>query len=221
MRKKIKVITFLTVILLTYSCSPSLKTLNSWTQENGNNLYNKNVLVITRIKNNVARIESERAIKKELLNLKINAEESSSQFSILDPSKKLSEEEIQNAVKKIKEKGFDAIILTTLKDYDETIYTEESGGYYAGGRYYGAYISGFESYYGSMNSIYDGGVYVPSEIKTTISKKYVMETVAYDLNLPKDKALISITTVEIEDPNDIKRISKEYAKKIIQKTLKN
>jgi hypothetical protein len=221
MKNIVKSIVLIAVLVLVSSCSPSLNVLNSWTEKGDNNLSGKNVLVITKVKDKTARIESEEAITSQLSASNIKAKSSFKIFSMLDPNRKLNKEEVEDAVKKIKEKGYNAIVLTTLKDYDETRHTEQSGGYYAGGSYYGSHYRGFGSYYGRVYSSYDRGVYVPSETKTFVSKKYILETVTYDLDLPKDKELISVTTIEVEDPEDLESITKQYAKAVVSRILKN
>ncbi len=221
MKKVVKCIAGLLVLTLMSSCYSSLKVLNSWTESENNDLSRKNVLVIAKTSNNSVRIETEEAITKQLAASNIKATSSFDLFSMLDPDRKLSKEEVEDFEKKIKNKGFNAIVLTTLKDYDETQHTEESGGYYAGGNYYGGYYGGFNSYYGTIYPIYfDSGVYVPSETNTYISKKYVLETVTYNLDLPKNKELISVTTVQVEDPANLSSITKKYAKAVVSRILK-
>ena len=219
MKNLVKSIVLVTILALGSSCSPSLTILNSWTESEAN-LIGKNVLVITKVKDNSARIESEEAIKRYLLASDIKAQSSFYLFSIIDPNRKVSEAEVGNIVKKIKKKGFNAIVLTTLKDYDETVYTRQTGGYYAGGSYYGGYYGNFNSYFGRVYSYYDRGIYVPSETKEYVSKKYVLETVTYDLDLSEDKGLISISSIKIENPENLKSITKKYAKSVVSKILK-
>lgn len=216
---KMKKIALLTLFAVITSCAPSINVLNSWAKED-NKLSEKNVLVLTKIKDEIKRIKSEEALTTQLLSSNIKAKSSFELFSMLDPTRELSVEEVENAVSEIKRKGFNAIVLTTLKDFDETVHTEQSGGYYAGGGYYGGYYGGFNTYYGRVYSYYDRGVYVESQTTTRVSKRYVLETVTYDLDLPKNKELISITTIEVKDPENLDAIAKQYAKQVVQNILK-
>ena len=221
MKNILKSVILLVALTLISSCSSTLTVLNSWTEKGDNILSGKNVLVITKVKDNGTRIQSEESITKQLLASNIKAKSSFKMFSMLEPNKKLNKEEIESAVKKIKEKGYNAIVLTTLKDFSKSQHTEQSGGYYAGGNYYGNHYGGFGSYYGRVYSSYDRGVYVPSESKTYTSKKYTLETVTYDLDLPENKELISVITIQIEDPEDIEKVAKKYAKTVVGKINKN
>jgi len=224
MKKIMNYTTTLIITVLLASCGSAVKVTNAWSnKKNPSNLQDKKVLVIARVKNsNPARVEFEEQIKDKLMTSNIDAKVSYHKLLVVEPKRKLSDEEMQKIGSDIKEKGFDVVILTTLKDYKETVKERHSGGYYAGGSYYrgGSYYGGFNTYY-RHNYYYDSGVYVPEKTTTQVSKKYILETVTYDLGLPKGEQLISILTSTIEDPDNLEKIAEKYAKNVTQYLLKN
>ncbi len=117
----------------------------------------------------------------------------------------------------IKNKGFDAVVLTVLRDKKKEVVSSETGGYTTGGyypSYYGPYYGGFGMYYGSVYSPYGygyGGTYVPSETRTYTSETYVLETVVYDLKRPNGKQLVAVVSTEITDPKSASEIAPKYA----------
>jgi len=217
MQHKISLLSAFVSLLLLTSCS-SLNVVGSWSKSE-NLLNNKNVLVITKTTDKLIRIDSENQIREQFSEQNVTATASYEKFPAIIPNKKQTQDQIDLIVKTIKSEGFNAVVLTTLKDYDETTYTSQSGGYYAGGSYYDPFYGGFSSYYGNVYSYYDQGMYVPEETTTQTSKKYTLETVTYDLDLPKEKQLISVVSVEIEDPSNLQRITKKYAEKVVSKIL--
>lgn len=114
--------------------------------------------------------------------------------------------------------------MNVLKDYNESMVTEESGGYYAGGTtYYGGYpgyYGGFYGYYHNPYSYSTYGNYVPSSSTTRISKSYILETLIYNLDEPEGKQLVSVVTTQIIDPSSVNKTAKDYSKLVFNSLKK-
>lgn len=216
MRKIIYSILSLTVILILNACS-SVKVLDSWKADNVNSINDKNILVIARTVNYQARIAFESEIVKQLTATGKKATASFSMFPNLNHDKKVTEERQEMILEILKNEGFNAVVLTVIKDYQEQTETVTDGGYYAGGRYnryYPGYYGGFNGYYHSPYSYSTYGNYVPETTTTYETKTYVLETVAYNLDEPEGKQLVAVITSEIEDPSNVTSTAKDYVNAI-------
>ena len=149
MKKSIYLVVSLTVIFLLNACS-SVKVLDSWKADNVNSLQDKNIIVIARTQNKQARIAFEQEIANQLRSKGFKATESFTKFPKLNPDEK-PDEERQEMIKTILEnEGFSGVVLTVVKDVQESTKTTSDGGYYAGGSYssyYPGYYGGFYGYY--------------------------------------------------------------------------
>ena len=174
--------------LLMTSCA-TVKVLDSWQGDNLSSLEGKAILVVARTDNPQARIAFEEAMANDLRKAGMNATE---------------------------KEGFYGVVMSVVKDYNESLVTEESGGYYAGGTtYYGGYpgyYGGFYGYYNSPRSYSTYGNYVPSTTTTRVSKSYILETLIYNLDEPEGKQLIGVVTSQIIDPSSVTKTAKEYSK---------
>ena len=206
----------LAIILVLSSCS-SVKVTDSWKGDNLNTLSGKKILVLARSDDMVTRQRFEQEIANKLREKGIDATESYTKFPSMKHNLKRSEAEIEQVVQIIKNEEFSGILLTVLKDKSKEIVTSETGGYTSGGYYpshYGGYYGGFGGYYGSVYSPYGygyGGSYVPSETRTYTSETYALETVIYNLDLPKGKQLLGVLSVDITDPKSASKVAPEYA----------
>lgn len=208
--------TFYSFLLLGFvllsSCS-SVKVLDSWKGDNLATMSDKNILVIARTDNQQARIAIEEAMANDIRKAGFKATESYLKFNSMNPNKKVDPEKVQALIEKA---GFKGVVMNVLKDYNESMVTEESGGYYAGGTtYYGGYpgyYGGFYGYYHNPYSYSTYGNYVPSSSTTRISKSYILETLIYNLDEPEGKQLVSVVTTQIIDPSSITKTAKDYSK---------
>lgn len=206
------------IILLSIlsSCS-NIKVLASWKADNVDDIKDNNVLVIARTDDNQARIAFENEIAKALKDKGIKTTTS---FSVLPPKIKIGKgvtEEQKVAFRNfLKTQGYDAIVLSVIKDTKETTKTYNDGGYYAGATvpFYPGFYNGFYSYYYHPMAYSSFGTYVEPSSTTTTYKTYVLETVAYDLTQDDTKQLVAVVTSEIENPQDINRNAALYTKKI-------
>ncbi|MDC3229166.1 hypothetical protein OAT87_01020 [Flavobacteriaceae bacterium] len=216
--------TFYSFLLLGFvllsSCS-SVKVLDSWKGDNLATMSDKNILVIARTDNQQARIAIEEAMANDIRKAGFKATESYLKFNSMNPNKKVDPEKVQALIEKA---GFKGIVMNVLKDYNESMVTEESGGYYAGGTtYYGGYpgyYGGFYGYYHNPYSYSTYGNYVPSSSTTRISKSYILETLIYNLDEPEGKQLVSVVTTQIIDPSSVTKTAKDYSKLVFNSLKK-
>jgi hypothetical protein len=216
--------TFYSFLLLGFvllsSCS-SVKVLDSWKGDNLATMSDKNILVIARTDNQQASIAIEEAMANDIRKAGFKATESYLKFNSMNPNKKVDPEKVQAMIEKA---GFKGVVMNVLKDYNESMVTEESGGYYAGGTtYYGGYpgyYGGFYGYYHNPYSYSTYGNYVPSSSTTRISKSYILETLIYNLDEPEGKQLVSVVTTQIIDPSSITKTAKDYSKLVFNSLKK-
>ncbi len=220
--KKIILLSVFTLILT--SCS-SVKITDSWKSDDAGTVKNEHIIVMARTDDQVARQRFEQEIADRLRAGGFNATESYKKFPSLSMNKKKTPEQVKQDIQILKNEGFEAVVLTVLRDKTKEVVTSETGGYTTGGyypSYYGPYYGGFGGYYGSVYSPYGygyGGTYVPSETRTYTSETYVVETVVYDLKRADGKQLVAVVTAEITDPKSASKIAPEYAEKVL-KSLK-
>ena len=212
MKKTMYSIMLIGFALVMSSCS-SVKVLDSWQGENLESLADKSILVVARTDNQQARIAFEEAMANDLRKAGLKATESYLKFSNHNPDEKVE----KGTMKALLEKdGFQGVVMSVVKDYNESLVTEESGGYYAGGAtYYGGYpgyYGGFYGYYHNPRSYSTYGNYVPSSTTTRVSKSYILETLIYNLDEPEGKQLVGVITSQIIDPSSVTKAAKDYSK---------
>ncbi|MCO5725408.1 hypothetical protein [Robiginitalea marina] len=203
------------------SCGSSVKVLSSWKGEPGTieKFKQKNVLVIARTADNQARTAFESEIVKGMTERGIKATESYKKVPRLNPQREVSEERAQQVLEMIQSEGFDAIVLTTVKDKQQTTQTTTSGvsvgmGY---GAYYPGHYGGFNSYYRypyAYGPYYSAGGYIPTGSTTTTFTTYVLETVGYNLDEAEEDQLVFVVTSELSDPKDAYKAAEKYVAKI-------
>lgn len=217
--------TFILLLLsLVFSSCSSIKVLNAWKSDQSETIRDKKVLVIARANRQQARVAFEEAIAKKMRNAGLDATESYREIAEMDPNKKISEKEVAETRARLEAKGYNAVVITMVKDKSLDVKRNVQGGYYAGATmpgYYPMYYSGFYGYYAHPSSyMYYGGNYVPETITTQTSTTYVLETLVYNLDLPEDQQLLAEVTSSIEDPTNAFETANAYANKIT-KALKN
>ena len=219
MKKVLNSITILLVIITLSSCS-GVKVLTSWKSDSVSEIKDNNFLVIARTENKQARIAFEQEISKQLRSTGKKATESFREMPNMNHDNELTEEQQKNFKQFLDNEGYDGVIVTVIKDYQESTRTTEDGGFYAGATfmpsYYPSYYGGFYGYYSNPLSYSTYGSYVPRSSTTYTVKTYILETVAYDLNQEDGKQLAVVVTSKIEDPQDIQKNAEEYTKKITE-----
>ena len=219
MKKTFKFITAILVLAVFASCS-SIKVLDAWKSDTVADVRDNNMLVIARTSNKQARIAFESEITKQLTSSGYAA---TSSYSVLpanvNTEKELTDEQKTNFLNFLTNEGYNGVVLTVVKDYQESTRTTTDGGYYAGGTYssyYPMYYGGFYGYYSHPYSYSSIGSYSPSTTTTSTIKTFVLETVVYDLDQNDGNQLAAVVTSKIEDPQDVTKNAQEYVKKITE-----
>jgi len=210
-------LTAILLMVITTSCS-GIKVLDAWKSDSSANIMNNNILVISRTENKQARIAFEQEIAKQLRAKGMKATESFKEMPNFNHDTELTETQQKNFKEFLSNEGYDAVIVTVVKDYQERTETSQDGGYYAGASYYPSYFpgyyGGFYGYYGNRMSYSTYGSYVPMSSTTQVVKTYIVETVAYDLTQEDGKQLAAVVTTKIDDPQNVTKNALEYTEKI-------
>ncbi len=224
MKNSILKLLALSILLSISSCS-SVKILNTWTSENVESIKSQNILIIARTANEKNRVAFEDEISKKLRAKGLNVTESYKKFPKINPNSKLTEERVKSIKKMLLEEGFNAVIVSVLKDTEQLSKTVTEGGYYTGESlrsYYSIYNVGFFGYYGhpiSYPDYRDKGIYVEQSRTTQTAQNYILETAAYNLELEEKEQLLAVITSKIREPESIYGLEDSYVKAIL-KSLK-
>mgnify|MGYP003562892444 CR=1 FL=1 len=214
MKKILQSLICIAALALT-SCS-SVQVLDAWKSDNIGEMKNNNFLVVTRTQDKQARI----ALEDEIVNqMTANGFKASASYTVFPSFAPNNQEDKDDAAlqKMLDSRGFDAVILTALKDYKEETRTTTSGGYYAGGNYsgyYPRYYGGFYGYYYHPYAYSSYGSYVPASSTTSTAQIYILETTIYDLTAPDENQLVAVVTSQVDDPQSITNVSADLVKKI-------
>ncbi len=219
---------YLLVLLLLLQACSSVKVLDAWkgADDSVEKFKQKNVLVFTRSANNSARIAFEEQIAMALEERGIKATESFKKFPKIHMNREMTEKREEMIRSILDSEGYNGIVLTTVKDKEQTTRTETSGVYVGAsyGAYYPGYYGGFYSYYrhpyayGPYYSSFGG--YIPTGTTTSTSTTYVLETVAYNLDEPPENQLVFVVTTSLSDPSDAYKTAEKYVAEIV-KSLSN
>ncbi len=209
---------YFALIFLVASCS-SFKVVDSYNSESVSTLYGQKILVIAR----AADERNRKAFEDEMVNTlngkDLNAFSSYKEFPGIDPSAELSAADIEQLKKLFVQKGFNAVVVSSIKDIDVLSESTVQGGYEAGasvGSVYN-YSSGFFAYYGDPYYLPRfKGVDVPVTVTTETNTTYVLQTIFYNLDLPENKQLVAAVTSKIVDPLYAYTLAKSYAKSIVK-----
>ncbi|WP_396158359.1 hypothetical protein [Flavobacterium sp.] len=222
---KLKNFTVLIVVFaFTLQNCSSTKVLNAWKAEDDivTKFKSKKVLVIARTANDYARSAFELAIANELRSKGIKATESYMKAPKIDPKKEMSEERIAFIKSLMASEGFTAVVLTVIKQKDQTT-TKSFNGIYVGAtydNYYPGYYGGFYNYFSypyAYGSYYDSfGVYIPMSSSTNTTTNYVLETVVYNLDEAENNQLVAVVTTSIKDPKEAHKTAEVYVKEMMQ-----
>ena len=215
--KKITVILTCLIFSISLQNCSSVKVLDSWKSDNVSNVKNNNFLVVARTDNKQARIAFENEIVTQMEAKGYKATASFSKFGDMKPNDPKSEGSEQKLKEILKAEGFDGVVLTVMKDYQEETRVQTDGGYYAGGNYYGyypRYYGGFYGYYYNPISYHSRGNYVAETTTTSTSKLYTLETTVYNLKETGENQLVAVVTSQLDNPQSASTAATEYVKKI-------
>lgn len=202
-----KKIIFLIAPLLFLNCS-SIQVVDSWKNEDMVFFKPQKLLVVGVTDNLTARKIFEEKLKNEFLKRNINAVESTNIFDEAFTDSEKSEEEIQQMIAGLSEKGFDAVIISAVKGVDE------ENSYYPGYYTINYNWTRFGKYYYRYQDIYYNPAYYNDY---TI---YRVETSIYNINEQSDKSLVWVGSLNIVDPHSIKNTVNEYVTTIMKRLEK-
>jgi hypothetical protein len=210
---------YLAIFLLFSGCS-SVKVIDSWKSDSISTIKDNNFIVVARANNLQAQIAFENEIVKQMKSNGYQATASYSKFGEMKPNEPELESDKEKFKKILELEGFNAVILTVMKDYQEETRLEKEGGYYTGGNYYGyypRYYSSFYPYYYNPISYHSMGNYVEETYTTNVSKLYILETTIYNLDESEENQLVAVITSKIDNPETASGAAKEYVKEISKK----
>ncbi|WP_282080775.1 hypothetical protein [Aquimarina algiphila] len=200
------------IVLILFSSCSSVKITDSWKNLEVPDIKNKKVMVVSKTDDQTARVRFENDLVENLNKKGYQSVESYVIFPKSSPTKELSESETLEIKETLKNKDIDVVIVTVLKHCEEYTKMISNNNSFLYPSYYGlGYYRGFYGYYGT--------IYMDSESVTVITenaKKYILETVVYDLTQPKEKQLLSVITTEIDNPQTLGVVSIDFSKKVVK-----
>jgi hypothetical protein len=220
------------IALTIYSCS-SIHVENKWAADDIATIKTKKILVIARTGNEEVRKAFEKDMAKKLNANGLNATASYLQHPDLKPEEKMTEEKKAAFKNLIETEGYNGVVLTVLKDKLTNVKSTEEGDYYAGETlqaYFPPYIPVYSyGFYGGFYSpwgypsgyLYNPltfesyGTYVPPSLETETSYSFILETMAYNLDLPENKQLVAYVTTRIDEPDNINGTADHYTKAVL------
>ena len=210
------------LLILLQSCS-SVKVVNAWKtdQSNLDEFKKKNILVIARTNNEQSRIAFEMEIANQLRAKGFKAVESYTKAPELNKPE-MTEERIAFIREIMGYENLDGVVITAVKDKKQTT-TTSSNGMYLGASYsnfYPGYYGSFYNYYASpyaYGSYYDSfGGYIPMGTSTRTTTKYVLETIAYNLDASNEDQIVAVVTTDLDNPKDAFKTAKKYVDEMMK-----
>jgi hypothetical protein len=172
--------------------------------------------VIAKTNNKTARIGFESEITNKLNEKGLNATASFSRFPTIDFEAEKTEKRSELIKTILESEGYNAIVITVLKDVVERTVSTGDNYYYTGGpwdTFYPAYYGGFYGYYYTPY-IYSYNMNINGMPSTRTSKTYYIETITYNLDAPEDSQLVAVVTSKIKDPKHAFDAAESYADEI-------
>lgn len=202
---------FLSLIALTFlwSCSTTMK--YTWTKDNFEGKSFDKILVLTISKNLKSRTLFENTVVDLLKEEGITASNALNVFTPVEKLDGLSEDEIGN---RIKNGGYDGVLITSLVEVNTKDVRVDNYNYYPymyGGRYGYGYRSFIHYNYDFMY-----------RDQYRQEKTYVLETRLYDVNEPDAKeAVVWSGQSELVDPSGSESASKSYSKSLVRTLMES
>ncbi|MEM8929261.1 MAG: hypothetical protein AAGC45_13770 [Bacteroidota bacterium] len=216
--KKITSTLLLLLTALTLQNCSTVKVLDAWQSDDVAAIRDNNFIVISRTDDDQIRRAFENKIVEHMTDQGVKATASYTKFPKIDPNEKITEERRKEILKILNYEGFDAVILTALKDYQEDTRINKDGGYYVGGdylSYYPRYYGGFGRYYYHPYAYSTAGAaYVEETTTITTSKIYILETTVYDLTRPDENQLVTVVTSKVDNPQNVTDTAEQYVAKV-------
>ncbi len=193
----------LLLIVLLPSCS-STRYVASWKSEEFAIFQPQQLMVLGITDNLTARKIFEQELRQALEQRNIPTVESTAVLGADFTESRKSEEEIDEMILSIKDKGVDAIMITAVKGVDESsVYTR--GHYFYTTRWvrFGRYYYRFQDIY------YEPGYYSDYQV-------FHIETALYDIAQDSDKSLLWVGSFDIVNPAIISETVNDYVKRIVR-----
>ena len=207
----------LSSIILMTSCS-SVKVSDTWKDVDAEELKGKNILVMNKSEDATVRERFEQDLARLLNSKNLTATESYKEYPNLNSTKEGTPEQIKELGNSIQENGYDVVVLSVLKDVEEYSTSVTSSTTYAVNTVPVYHRRGRRSFYRGFNTVYVNAG--PYETVTTTNKKYILETLVYDLTKEEDEQLLSIVTTTIDNPETLSTTSKDFSKMITKELTK-
>ena len=209
MKKFTSFATGLLLMLLVFSCGPSVTVTDSWKAPDIADSKTDHFLVMARVDDVVGRQRFEQEIANRLREGGVDAVESYKKYPDLNLNLKMTPDQINDLEASLRKDGINGIVLTVIKDMKTEVKTTTTGGGYHGG-----YYPYFDGYYGTYYSPYGyGGAYTSASSRTYESEIYKLETVVFDLDRPGDQ-MVAVISVNITDPNSAAEAAPKYSEKL-------
>ncbi|MEM7380148.1 MAG: hypothetical protein AAF361_03000 [Bacteroidota bacterium] len=214
--------TVLGTLLLTvtvFSCS-TVKVSDKWQDLDSADIKSKDILVVSKTDNPTVRERFEKDMVTELNGKGFNATESFTKFPDLKPVKEDNTEELKQLGNSLLDQGYEVVVLTVLRDVEEYTKTVTTGNSYTVNTFPVHYHRRgyYRSFYRGFGTIYvDGG---PTETVTSENKRYILETLVYDLTKEEDQQLLTIITSEVDNPETLGTTSNDFSKQMVKELSK-
>lgn len=203
-----KIAILIGALLMLNSCS-SIRYVESWKNEEVLFFKPQKLLVVGMTDNLTGRKLFEERLTSELRTRNINTYISSPFLDETFTAKEQAEEDINDMVSSLKQKGFDAIIISAVRGVDDR--QNYTRGFYTVNyhwRRFGRYYFRYQDIY------YTPGYYNKYSI-------YHIETAIYNINEDESKSLVWVGSFDIVDPRDISTTVNAYVTKIIEQLEKD
>ncbi|MFK2819259.1 hypothetical protein U0L90_03960 [Flavobacteriaceae sp. LMIT009] len=217
--KSLKYIGLVLTVFTLVGCSSTVKVSDTWKDVKLTDVREKKVMVISKTEDIIVREQMERDMVEGLKNEGVESISSITKFPSLSSDKKLSKEEISELKGELQNEGIELVLLSVLKDVQEYTKTTTSGTGYTVSTGPVFYRRG---YYRSFYRFY-GDFYYNSGTETSVTsqgKKYIIETIIYDLTQPEQNQLMSVITTTIDNPETLGTTSEDFSKKVIKELVK-
>ena len=202
------IFSFLTIVILTVSCGPSVNVVDSWKAPDIMETKSDHFLVMARVDDMVGSQRFEQEIANRLRESGMDAVESYKKYPNLDLNLKMDPAQIDELESKLSKDGINGIVLTVIKDMKTEINTTTTGGYHSG------YYPHFGGYYGAYYSPYGyGGGYSSASSRTYESDIYKLETVIFDLDRTGDQ-MVAVISVNITNPKSATEVAPKYSEQL-------
>ncbi|MEL6485236.1 MAG: hypothetical protein AAFP96_10370, partial [Bacteroidota bacterium] len=202
----------LMLTILVFTSSHAQKFVSSHTVGNEMKTYSK-VLVVVKTKDAARRVGLEDDIVMRLKSEDINAMPSHLRLDQKTLNAKAKDAEaIEVFVSKLRENGFEGILVTSLVDAKESVT-------YNAAEYRTTTVPVRYGRFGRYYSTARVGVYEPATVEK--HQKFILESLLYDLReSSKQNSLHWIGKIKVTDPKSFEKTSNKYAKTLVKKITK-